>query len=95
LQNDPRCALSIVDFNLDLGILLHVGIRGKATLQQVNPERLKRFVGKYLGSATENWNNWFVKNIVDPLNVMIEIDPKTVVAKDVSFFKSGPDLASL
>lgn len=95
LQNDPRCALSIVEFNLELGILLHVGIRGRATLQKVAPERLQRFVGKYLGPAPQTWNHWFVENIVHPLNVMIEVDPKTVVAKDVSFFKTGPDLASL
>lgn len=31
---------------------------------------------------------------VDPLNVMIQIKPKTIVAKDISFFRTGPDLAS-
>ncbi len=94
LRNDPRCALSVVDFNLKSGILLHVGIRGMATLQQVNPERLRRFVGKYLGYDTDSWNKWFIKNVVDPVDMMVEVKPKTIVAKDVSSFKTGPDLAT-
>ena len=93
LQNDPRAALSVVDFDLDSGILLHVGIRGMVYLHKVSPERLRSFVGKYLGYETEAWNKWFIKNIVAPLTVMVEVKPNTIVAKDVSFFKTGPDLA--
>lgn len=94
LHNDPNCALSIVDFDLAKGILLHVGVRGKATQQKINSEKLHRFVGKYLGYDTDQWNKWFVDNIVKPLNVMVEIECESIVAKDVSFFKTGPHLAS-
>jgi len=86
IKIDSRVALSVVDFDLESGILRHVGIRGKATLEKVNPSRLKRFVGKYLGHNTKDWNQWFVKNIVDPLEVMIEIQSDSTVAKDVPFF---------
>ena len=93
LKAEPRCAVGVVDFDLEKGVLKHVGIRGIADLDQVDHERLKRFVSKYLGENSEKWNAWFVANIVDPLNVMVSITPKSVVAKDVSFFKTGPDLA--
>ena len=60
----------------------------------VDHERLRRFVSKYLGNNSSEWNKWFVTNIVDPLNRMVQIAPKSIVAKDVSFFKTGPNLAS-
>ncbi len=92
LENNPRCALSIVDFDLEGGILRHVGIRGVAAVWPCDVARLKRFVGKYLGHNEKAWNEWFISNIVNPLNRMVEVEFDTVVAKDVSFFKTGPDL---
>lgn len=79
LQIDPKCALTIVDFDLDRGVLRHVGVRGKAKVASVNSARLKRFVVKYLGEDVEKWNQWFVTNIVDPLNQMVQVDLETVV----------------
>lgn len=87
LKEDARCALSVVDFNLDKGILLHVGMRGKAVLHSIDKKRLYRFVGKYLGNNPTSWNAWFRKSIVEPIDVMISIDPTSTVSKDVSFFK--------
>ena len=92
LKEEPKCALGIVDFNLDKGVLRHVGIRGISEVGSIDNDRLHRFVVKYLGDDKTKWNEWFVKNIVDPLDVMVKIIPKSVVAKDVSFFKTGPDL---
>ena len=94
LEDESRCSLSTVDFDLEKGVLLHVGIRGIATLQSVDQNRLERFVGKYLGANTKSWNDWFVQNIVAPLDVMVVIETQSIVAKDVSFFKTGPNLAS-
>ena len=37
-------------------------------------KRLECFVGKYLGDDKASWNVWFVQNIVDPLDVMIEVE---------------------
>ncbi|MCB1084285.1 MAG: pyridoxamine 5'-phosphate oxidase family protein [Simkania sp.] len=93
LKKEPRCALSVVDFGLDMGKLLHVGVRGKAILYQVCPKRLERFVGKYLGKDKAMWNEWFVKQVVRPLDVMIEVQIDSIVAKNVSFFKTGPNLS--
>lgn len=83
---EPRCALSIVDFDLEKGVLLHVGVRGVATVMDVDRDRLKRFVKKYLGSNSETWNEWFVQNIVDPIDKMVEVKAKTTVTKDVSYW---------
>ena len=94
LRADPRCALSVVDFDLEAGLLLHAGIRGTCTLGRVSIDRLKRFVGKYLGTDEAAWNAWFVQHIVEPLDVMICLTPKTIVTKDVSYFKTGPDFVS-
>lgn len=93
LKIEPRCAMGIVDFDLEKGILKHVGIRGVAELAEVDKERLNRFVSKYLGSNSAKCNDWFMANIVGTLNVMTQVIPKSIVAKDVSFFKTGPMLA--
>ena len=92
LMIEPSCALSIVDFNLDKGIMQHVGIRGLAKINDVDQAKLNNFVGKYLGDNPQNWNHWFTNNIVNHINIMIEVTPESIVAKDVSFFKTGPDL---
>ena len=94
LLAEPQCAAGVVEYNLEKGILKHVGIRGTAVLSDCDKERLMRFVSKYLGNDKQNWNAWFVANVVDPLDVMIKITPQSIVAKNVSFFKTGPDLAS-
>jgi hypothetical protein len=93
LRQESRCALGIVEFDLEKGILKHVGIRGIAKISNINSERLEHFVAKYLGKNRNDWNPWFVTHVVDPLNAMVQIIPETSVAKNVSFFKTGPELA--
>jgi nitroimidazol reductase NimA-like FMN-containing flavoprotein (pyridoxamine 5'-phosphate oxidase superfamily) len=91
---EPKCAAGIVEYDLGKGILKHVGIRGTASLASCDKDRLMRFVSKYLGEDKQDWNPWFIENVVDPLDAMIKITPESIVAKNVSFFKTGPDLAS-
>ena len=94
LQAEPKCAAGIVEYDLEKGILKHVGIRGTAFIASCDKDRLMRFVAKYLGQNKQNWNPWFIENVVDPLDAMIKLDPESVVAKNVSFLKTGPNLAS-
>ena len=94
LQAEPKCAIGIVEYDLEKGILKHVGIRGIAYPASCHKDRLMRFVAKYLGKNKQNWNPWFTISIVDQLDIMIQIIPQSIVAKNVSFFKTGPDLAS-
>lgn len=95
LAKKPQCAVGIVDFDVHKGILKHIGIRGIAQTMDVDRERLTRFISKYLGEDKKGWNEWFLEHIVNPLNVMVRILPQTIVAKDGSFFKTGPNLAGL
>jgi general stress protein 26 len=92
LQDEPECALSLVDFDLDHGVLLHVGIRGSVIFNEVDQMRLQRFLIKYLGKYKHN--EWFIQEVVEPLNVMLEVNQQSIIARDVSYFKTGPILAS-
>lgn len=95
LERDPKCAVEIVKFDNDRGILLHLGLRGQATVVDMNPARFRRLLTKYLGDA-ENWNPWFIENIAridDPDGRMIKLTPETIFTNNVSYFRTGPDLA--
>lgn len=94
LRAEPRCALGIVDFDARAGILRHLGIRGRAAIGPMQPARLNRLLERYLGPDEAEWNAWFQANVVEPLDVMIEITSTSTVAKDASFFRTGPALAS-
>lgn len=91
LRSDPRCAIGVVDFDAVRGILRHVGIRGSARVEAMDHARRDRLLSKYLGDDRSQWNPWFVQRIVNPLDVMIEIAPTSIVARDMSYFKTGPE----
>lgn len=93
LRAEPRCAVSIVDFDVARGILRHVGIRGRAEILALDHARLHRLLARYLGPDPDKWNPWFKINIVAPLDLMIRIVPERTVARDMSYFRTGPDLA--
>lgn len=88
LYAHSSCAISVVDFDLTLGIMKHVGIRGIAKVTEIDKDKLDKFLCKYLGNNKSKWNEWFVDNIVIPLNRMVIIQANSIVAKDVSYFKS-------
>lgn len=94
LRAEPRCAIGVVDFDADRGVLRHVGIRGVAAVQEMNQPRLERLLTRYLGGDKNLWNKWFTENIVDGLDLMICVTPETegIVARDMSYFKTGPAL---
>lgn len=91
---EPRCAIGVVEFDAGHGILRHVGIRGVGEVGPMDRDRLARLLKRYLGPDEALWNAWFRENIVDPLDVMIRVDPVSVVCRDVSYFLTGPALAS-
>ena len=64
LERDPRCAVEIVYFDNEAGILLHLGLRGAATIEPMDPDRFKRLLHKYLGPEV-NWNRWFIDTVAD------------------------------
>lgn len=64
VELDPRCAISIVDFDMMKGIVHHVGLRGTATILPFDAERAKRILRRYLDSDERHWDS---KRFIDPL----------------------------
>jgi hypothetical protein len=93
---DPRCAVEIVHYDHAGGILAHIGLRGNATVEPMSPTRFRRLLAKYLGADEATWNAWFIDTIAridDPDGRLIRLSPSSVFTNNVSFFRTGPDLA--
>jgi len=90
ISNDARCALGIIDFDLERGFLQHVGMRGRGVVIPCDRRRLIRLLTRYLGPPTE-WNPWFKESVIDKQDVMVRFEPETIVARDQSYFKSNID----
>lgn len=96
LQADPRCAVEITRFDNAAGILLHLGLRGRASVGPMDPARFRRLLAKYLGPDEATWNPWFIDTIAridDPDGRLIRLAPDTTFTNNVSFFRTGPGLA--
>jgi hypothetical protein len=90
VEREPRCALGIVDFDRRRGLVHHVGMRGRATVERFDPARAKRLLARYLGDRSENWEPRFRETLDDPANVLIRFVPETVVARDQSYVAGKP-----
>jgi hypothetical protein len=53
IARDGRCAVGFVEFDLVRGVLLHVGMRGDATLVPLDRDRLHRLLRRYLGEDSD------------------------------------------
>jgi len=96
LEADPRCAVEIVHYDNAGGILAHLGLRGRASVGPMDPALFRRLLAKYLGPDEAAWNPWFVDTIAridDPSGRLIRLDPASVFTNNVSYFRTGPDLA--
>ncbi len=95
ILQDPRVAVEIVQYDNAGGILRHLGLRGTATIEPMNPDLFRRLLNRYLGRE-DTWNPWFIEEIAridDPTGRLIRLVPDTTFTNDVSFFRTGPDLA--
>lgn len=95
LASRPACAVEITEFDPAAGILLHLGLRGSASIEPNDPARFRRLLSRYLGNASD-WNQWFVDNIAridNPAGRFIRLRPDSMFTNNVSYFRSGPDLA--
>jgi hypothetical protein len=96
LLADPRAAVEVVWHDNPAGILLHVGLRGRAEVLPMDVPRFRRLLARYLGPDPATWNGWFVDEVAcfdDPEGRMIRLVPDSVFTNNVSFFRTGPDLA--
>ncbi len=96
LLADPACAVEIVHFDNVAGILLHLGLRGRASVEPMDAPRFRRLLARYLGPDESAWNPWFITHIAaidDPAGRWIRLVPDSTFTNNVSYFRSGPDLA--
>jgi nitroimidazol reductase NimA-like FMN-containing flavoprotein (pyridoxamine 5'-phosphate oxidase superfamily) len=101
LEREPRCAIGIVDFDAEWGLVQHVGMRGHATTEPFDADRARRLLARYLGDKSESWDRRFRETLGDPDNLFVRVVPETVVARDISYGqgerregKAGPDGSS-
>lgn len=88
IRLDARCALGIVEFDLAAGLLRHVGIRGTGTIEPLDQARLHRLLARYLGNDEARWNQRFAESVIRRLDLMVRIEPTSIVARDQSYFAS-------
>lgn len=92
---DPRVSVEIVDYDNAAGRLRHLGLRGRASVEPMDPALFRRLLRRYLGPA-ETWNPWFIEHVArieDPSGRLIRLAPESTFTNDVSYFRTGPDLA--
>ena len=96
IEADPRVAVEIVHYDNAGGVLAHLGFRGEASVQPMDPPLFRRLLSRYLGPDPQAWNAWFIENIAaieDPNGRLIRLEPETTFTNNVSFFRTGPGLA--
>lgn len=96
LRHDPRCAVEIVHYDNAAGVLAHLGLRGVARIQPMRPDLFRRLLARYLGPDPARWNPWFIDRVAridDPDGRLIRLVPDSVFTNNVSFFRTGPELA--
>lgn len=86
VEQDPRCALGIIDFDAPTGLVQHLGFRGRASLRPHDEERMKRLLSRYMGEQ-ETWDSRFVEILGDTDYVLIRFEPETAVVRDQSYQK--------
>jgi pyridoxamine 5'-phosphate oxidase-like protein len=95
LEREPRCAIGVVAFDCRSGLVQHVGMRGRATVERFDTDRAHRLLERYLGSDDEVWDPRFRATLVSPVAeqaVLVRFVPETVVARDLSFVRDAGDL---
>lgn len=88
VAREPRCAVGVVDFDRASGLVQHVGIRGRGTVEPWDPSRARRLIRRYLGDDESAWDPEFVEFLPDDRYRFVRVQPETVVARDVSYAAS-------
>lgn len=95
IEDDPRVAVEIVDFDNEAGRLLHLGVRGRAAVVAMEADRFRRLLAKYLGPDPARWNSWFITEVAridDPSGRLIRVTPESIFTNNVSYFRTGPEV---
>jgi len=97
IERDPRVAVEIVDYDNGRGVMRHLGFRGRASVELMDEALFRRLLSRYLGNDESLWNAWFIETIAqvsDPSGRLICLVPDSTFTNDVSFFRTGPQVAS-
>jgi len=93
ILHDPRIAVEIVEYDNARGIMRHLGLRGRATVEPMDEALFRHLLSRYLGPDEARWNPWFIDTVAripDPSGRLIRLAPDSVFTNDVSFFRTGP-----
>lgn len=96
IEADPRVAVEIVHYDNAGGVLAHLGFRGRAEIHPMDAPRFRRLLARYLDADPAKWNAWFIDTVAcidDPAGRMIRLEPKSTFTNNVSFYRTGPNLA--
>jgi hypothetical protein len=88
IEREPRCAIGIVDFDPASGLVQHVGLRGRASVEPFDRDRAHRLLARYLGADQAVWDPRFRATLSSPGTeqaVLVRFIPENVVARDVSY----------
>jgi hypothetical protein len=85
IKREARCAVGIVDSEVSTGRVHHAGIRGRAVVVPFDRNRAIRLLARYLGGDLSRWDARFRESLDDPENVLVRVEPETVVVRDVSY----------
>jgi catechol 2,3-dioxygenase-like lactoylglutathione lyase family enzyme len=88
IEQEPRCAIGIVDFDRPTGVVQHIGFRGHATVEAFGAQRARRLLKRYLGNDEGAWDKRFLGTLADrdnDRNVLVRFAPHSAVSRDVSY----------
>lgn len=97
ILHNPQIAVEVVEYDNGQGVMRHVGLRGRATVAAMDQALFRRLLARYLGPDETLWNPWFIANVAripDPSGRLIRLVPESIFTNDVSFFRTGPQLAA-
>lgn len=89
IEQEPRCAVGVVDFDASTGLVQHVGFRGRARLEAHDARRMTRLLSRYMGEVGQ-WDPRFVEILGDTDYIFIRFEPETAVVRDQSYTLAFP-----
>ena len=86
LKGDPSVALVVDTCDLDTGEVLQVTAAGDGEIYQLDPDRARRILRRYLGADESRWPERFtVRTLHNPATRMIRVQPSSLRARSLSY----------
>ncbi|ANZ36521.1 hypothetical protein BBK82_11045 [Lentzea guizhouensis] len=85
LDEDPKVALVVDDFDVATGRVEKVTAKGKGEVHEIDVERAKRLYSRYVGEDESRWDPMFHEVIHGEGAVLIRIEPEWMKGMDLSY----------